>query len=343
MQKHAEPDADRQDLLDEWTSALEGTDAFVARLIDDQRALARQIEEAAWAPPRQPDPQAEQRAQEQQRVIDALREEIEQYHTINAELEYSAQDLARKIEERSAAVARAKAAAPPRPATSEAVQGRREPVILVLIDGSSAPFSEKFVSRGWEGGAEAEHNIDIDELGDPNAPQPAVLCFLWHNRKALVFNFKDTKVLSNDGQWDSLLAGFVSVANNHAMDIGDASACASISQVITTVGRSPATKRIYLAGINLEELYGALPDLRPNKASILHVDIVPKLVLIDHRESDDTRETLLTPPSPIIGPGDQNHDPGADEYGHEDVYDSRNFAAGGGWSRVGRRGRSARV
>jgi len=161
----------------------------------------------------------------------------------------------------------------------------------------------------------------------------------------------------NDGAWDSFLAGFNSVPTNHALDHGEASTCAAMALVISTIGRSNAVKRIYLAGVNLEELHETLPDLRPNKATLFHVDLVPKLVLrvvhsrsldsrpgseltssshssrrVDHRETDDARETLLTsgwrvarflryfsshhglgcdlgwayrPSTPILGPGDQ--------------------------------------
>ncbi|GAA6048932.1 hypothetical protein JCM3770_007125 [Rhodotorula araucariae] len=306
--------------------------------------------------------------------MQALEEEREQYHYINRELESTRKDLERRVEVRTADLERAKAAAPPRPAVKEAVQTRREPVILVLIDGSSAPFSEKFISRGWEGGAEAgaqvrwevekdlrEHSIEIDEKNDVCAPQPAVLCFVWHNRKALVYNLKETRVISNDGEWDSFLAGFNSVSNNHAMDIGDARICVAMSRLISTVGDASATKRIYLAGIYLEELLDSLPDLRPE----LHVEIVPKLVLIDHRETDDARDALLLsgwrvarflrffsssrglggdlgwayrPPSPILGPDDGNHDPGTDEQGYEEVYQVPTSQLGSGRSRV-RKGR----
>ncbi|BGP38097.1 hypothetical protein JCM10449v2_002024 [Rhodotorula kratochvilovae] len=205
---------------------------------------AQQVKHAEQTQPRQLDTHAENRPQEIQQVVRVPREEHAEHHADDDDLESCAQDLARSAEDCSSAVEKAKAAAPRAPATSEEASGRREPVIFVLIDG-------------------------LDEPEDPGAPERTVQCFFLHNREALVHNFEADNVLSDEGQTDSFLAGFVSVANNHAMDIGDASACASISRIITTVGRSPATKCIYLAAINFGEL-------------------------IDHREADDVREALLT-------------------------------------------------
>ncbi|BGP46188.1 hypothetical protein JCM10450v2_002028 [Rhodotorula kratochvilovae] len=243
---------------------------------------AQQVKHAEQTQPRQLDTHAENRPQEIQQVVRVPREEHAEHHADDDDLESCAQDLARSAEDCSSAVEKAKAAAPRAPGTSEEASGRREPVIFVLIDGSSAPLSEKFVSKGRKGGAEAgaqlrwavekdlrEQDDRLDEPEDPGAPERTVQCFFLHNREALVHNFEADNVLSDEGQTDSFLAGFVSVANNHAMDIGDASACASISRIITTVGRSPATKCIYLAAINFGEL-------------------------IDHREADDVREALLT-------------------------------------------------
>lgn len=63
------------------------------------------------------------------------------------------------------------------------------------------------------------------------------------------------------------------------MNHGEASTCAVMMLVIMTLGLSPAVNRIYLAGLNLEDLHEELPDLRPNRATLFQVDIVPKLIL----------------------------------------------------------------
>ncbi|GAA6057792.1 hypothetical protein JCM3770_001042 [Rhodotorula araucariae] len=212
----------------------------------------------------------------------------------NPELEYSGKDLERRVEVRTADLERAKAAAPPRPAGKG---GGGEPVILVPIDGSSAPLSENLSARlgGWRRSGRAEH-IKIDEKNDAYAPQPAVLRFVWHNRKALAYNLEDTRVISNDGVWDSSLAEFNSVSNNHPRRLGtraSASPWRASSRLLEVLPR-PSTSTS--PEICLVELRDALRDLRPDKATVLHVEIVPKLVL--------------------------NHDPGTDEQGHEDVYAS---------------------
>ncbi|GAA5929399.1 hypothetical protein JCM3775_002331 [Rhodotorula graminis] len=337
--------SDVQAKADEWQCALDKVDALVADLISDQSALAHDIEQLEAVQPEPTSTPVKAATQEQERQIRDLEQERDQYHGINLELELSVHDLRSRI----AAL------------------------------NSSAPFNEQLVRRGWEGGREVgervrwevekdlrEHDIELEEGHDDTAAakQPSVLCLFWHNRKALLYNFKQSKVSSNDGAWDSFLAGFNSVPTNHALDHGEASTCAAMALVISTLGRSSAVKRIYLAGVNLEELHETLPDLRPNKATLFHVDLVPKLVLVDHRETDDARETLLTsgwrvarflryfsshhglggdlgwayrPSTPILGPGDQNHDIGADENGFEDVYEPQKFQAQGGWTTVGER------
>ncbi|GAA5911776.1 hypothetical protein JCM8208_005594 [Rhodotorula glutinis] len=382
MSDPVEPLSDVQTKADEWQRALDKVDALVADLISDQSSLSRKIEQLESVQPEPIKAISKADAQEHKHQIRNLEQERDQYHGINLELELSVHDLRSRIAARTADVEAARAAAPQAQLRPGGASGAGdaaawlEPVILVLIDGSSAPFNEQLIRRGWEGGREAgervrwevekdlrEHDIEL-EAGDGNssaAKQPSVLCLFWHNRKALLYNFKQSKVISNDGAWDSFLAGFNSVPTNHALDHGEASTCAAMALVISTIGRSSAVKRIYLAGVNLEELHETLPDLRPNKATLFHVDLVPKLVLVDHRETDDARETLLTsgwrvarflryfsskhglggdlgwairPSTPILGPGDQNHDIGADENGYEEVYEPQKFQAEGGWTTV---------
>ncbi|GAA5835503.1 hypothetical protein JCM9279_004562 [Rhodotorula babjevae] len=343
----------RTDEICMFSHALDQVDALVADLITEQSSLARDIEQLEAVQPEPSSALAKVGSQEEQRQVRDLEQEREQYHGINLELELSVHDLRSRIVARTADVEAAKAAAPqaqlcpPGASVADEAPTWLEPVILVLIDGSSAPFNEQLIRRGWEGGRDVgervrwevekdlrEHDIELEEGHSDSAAakQPSVLCLFWHNRKALLYNFKQSKVISNDGAWDSFLAGFNSVPTNHALDHGEASTCAAMALVISTIGRSRAVKRIYLAGVNLEELHETLPDLRPNKATLFHVDLVPKLVLVDHRETDDARETLLTsgwrvarflryfsshhglggdlgwayrPSTPILGPGDQ--------------------------------------
>lgn len=160
-----------------------------------------------------------------------------------------------------------------------------------------------------------EHNIELEDEDEEPGVQPAVLTYVWHNRKALVFNLQQNKVIRYVGShlhartirlthcrlfrsedtWDRFLEGFMSNPSNQVMDTDSLAIDQFMARMIRTFGRCKSLKRIYLAGIHLETLYEACPEIRPQKADPFFIRVGPKMVLCveeeilryRHPEADD--------------------------------------------------------
>lgn len=207
-----------------------------------------------------------------------------------------------------------------------------------------------------------EHNIELEDEDEEPGAQPAVLTYVWHNRKALVFNLQQNKVIRSEDTWDRFLEGFMSNPSNQVMDTDSLPIDQFMARMIRTFGRCMSLKRIYLAGIHLEMQYKACPEIRPQKADPFFIRVGPKMVLINHRETDDLREVLLSFGARVatflrffssgnglggdlgwasraattpVGPGDQNHEEGDDDNGYGQVYEKQGFSGGGAWHKGG--------
>ncbi|GAA5831765.1 hypothetical protein JCM11251_003871 [Rhodosporidiobolus azoricus] len=235
-----------------------------------------------------------------------------------------------------------------------------QPVVLVIIDASSAPFNEDRIKEGWHGGEDMgralrsqieedirEHNIQLDEQDDQiNAPVPAILGIVFHAKKALVGNLIKNKVIRSEPAWNDFIEGFTSLGNNQVIDIGSHPSPPLIAPLLLCLAPNSDVKLIYLAGSNVEQLKEACPELADARGAF-YLRAGPKLVLINHRESEEELQSLrnssgwrvvqwrryfssvnglgadsgwgFRAPSPYVGPGDQNHEEGADDNGYADL------------------------
>ncbi|GAA5996437.1 uncharacterized protein JCM10292_007607 [Rhodotorula paludigena] len=367
-----------------WQGLLTAQDDFVARLLNDEVQELGEIEHlrAQIPPTPPPNPDLEVRMHAHAYQLQELRREVADWTALVEETRQKVAEAHRMRDERQQAVDRLLASAPPRPSPPKSKAAPAQagpPFILILIDASTAPFNEGAIGNGYLGGADIgarvrwevekdlrEHNIELDE-GEDEPLQPGVLCYVWHNKKALVYNLKQSRVLTRDDTWDMFMAGFSSIPNNQIMDCGEASIIDKMAAMIRTYGRFSNLKRIYLAGIHLESFLEAIPELRLQDRSSFHTHVAPKMVLIDHRETDDARDVLLTSSwrvarflrffsschglggdlgwalraaTPIVGPGDQNHEEGDDENGYEQVIETDAIKGAGSWVKVGKKGRA---
>lgn len=107
---------------------------------------------------------------------------------------------------------------------------------------------------------------------------PVVMSIMWHNRKALVYNLTKNRVIRTDDQWGNFLAGWTSLRNNQAIDVGEAPIDRFMANMIELYGQAPNLKRIFIAGIHLETLLDSCEKLKPGSGQFF-VRVAPKLVL----------------------------------------------------------------
>ncbi|GAA5989197.1 hypothetical protein JCM10908_001205 [Rhodotorula pacifica] len=370
---------------DQFAALFTESDSFFQRLLADKEALTTELNDlrAARAARKL---EAEVRESQMARSetvradIEAKRAELQRWREDTATLQRQYEETEAKVQERQAELHKLEASMPDIASVSRDEElnipiSSGPPFILVLIDASNAPFNEDFIGKGESGGRDMgqrvrwevekdlrEHNIELeDENEEPGAQKvpPAVLTYVWHNRKALVYNLQKFKVIRSEDVWDSFVDGFMaSNPSNQVMDTDSLPIDQFMARMIRTFGRCKSLKRIYLAGIHVKTLLEACPEIDPQNLHPFFIRVGPKLVLINHRETEDQREELLglstrvatflrffssdnglgadlgwafrasTPP---VGPGDQNHEEGDDENGYGQVYEKQAFSGGGAW------------
>lgn len=182
------------------------------------------------------------------------------------------------------------------------------PFILVLIDGSSAPFSDASISGGQSGGSEAATQVawevekdmrafDIPiESDDTNEP-PLVLTIIWYNKSALVYALSSAKVIRDMEQFDDFVYAFNRSPLSFMMDIGENQVEPKMGACINLLGPLPGCKRVYCVGVHPIALTSACPYLVPRDTHTLQARrlsrIIPKLVVVNHRESEADRIELM--------------------------------------------------
>ncbi|KAG0666642.1 hypothetical protein C6P46_004308 [Rhodotorula mucilaginosa] len=371
----------QQDIM-EFSNLLGSADSFFQGLLADKAALAAELAErrARRAVTAEQAEAKKLRLQAVQADIEAKKAELKRWQEETETLRNQYEEIKATVQERQIHLRELEASLPDVPATDRDSSSKEPsvngpPFILVLIDASNAPFNEEAIRQGEIGGRDMgervrwevekdlrEHNIELEDEDEEPGVQPAVLTYVWHNRKALVFNLQQNKVIRSEDTWDRFLEGFMSNPSNQVMDTDSHPIDQFMARMIRTFGRCKSLKRIYLAGIHLETLYEACPEIRPQKADPFFIRVGPKMVLINHRETDDQREVLLSfgarvatflrffssdnglgadlgwafrASTPPVGPGDQNHEEGDDDNGYGQVYEKRGFSGGGAWNKGG--------
>ncbi|GAA5927244.1 hypothetical protein JCM10213_005616 [Rhodosporidiobolus nylandii] len=352
----------------QWQDINAAADDLVATLLERNQCLREELKVLKSAPP--PQRAALSISSEERARREALvKEQDERLAELTAETERVVEDIKRidletaekekEAAEKERLVQQLEATAPPRPL----VQRRRpgQPVLLTLIDASTAPFDEGSMQSGRTGGRDMgsrlrwmieqdirEHDIELD-VEDPSqeGARSAFLTFVFVNKDALFENLKANKVLKSRVTFDDFFGGFTQFGNNHVIDIGNQSVDEHIKDILGWLAPSPDTKRIYLAGINVEGLREVYPELKPSP-SPWYRKVGPKLVLINHRDTDEQRDELaesgwrvtvfrryfssqnglggdlgwgwrFRSTTPPIGPGDANLEDGDDENGYQEV------------------------
>ncbi|GAA5876522.1 hypothetical protein JCM8547_009414 [Rhodosporidiobolus lusitaniae] len=251
--------------------------------------------------------------------------------------EVEAGTLANKAEEQAlsesvAAVRALASTVPARPAPTTHVEG--PPINLIVFDAATAVWDYGAVQRGKGGGRDMEHDIKLEGDSALKPGDLTLLSFAFLDKKALLGWRLTASFRSDDRTWEDFIAGFMDLPQNHIIDTNGVDVNSLIGDAILCMGAAREVKRIYIAGLNVDNLRSAVPQLNKS-TSAFYTTVGPKIVLINHRESEDEYEALsasgwrvtewpryfssniglggdqgwrFRPASPVVGPGDQNPD-----------------------------------
>ncbi|KAK4058656.1 hypothetical protein OIO90_000100 [Microbotryomycetes sp. JL221] len=187
-------------------------------------------------------------------------------------------------------------------------KSQRRPYILVLIDGSSAVFSEVFLSDGGRGGRAAAAQLieEIEEdiracptenYGSLAAESEQVVSYLFYDGDALVPNLIRTGAVKSEADWTGFVTGFSAFGSAYAIDIGSTPAETKIAQLIKLHETDDALARVYVIGLNPASLIKELPSLDKTKqtgSNWLGSQMAAKIAAfrVNHRESSSDGNAL---------------------------------------------------
>ncbi|KAM0748939.1 hypothetical protein T439DRAFT_327445 [Meredithblackwellia eburnea MCA 4105] len=315
----------------EWSKLIAAQDAFVARLITEKHQLGTEIEKGG---PAHGSGNADlELVKEQLESLKAyteyLEERMNQYagspedysikiktleeesfnakHRVNV-LETALEGQGRAVPQHTPVVR----ASPATVSSHRQQQSKNSaaPIILVLIDGSSAPFADSLLSQGKTGGTQAASqvrwevekdlrafNVDIDEDDEDSSP-PEVVTYVFYDQDALAKVLLQSQVITNPKTLRDFALAFNSGPTNQMIDIGETSTGTKIATLLKLLVPARSVKRCYVAGVHPSTIFNLVPELEYNEydvekqKSALGKLTHEKIIIINHREWEGDREDL---------------------------------------------------
>ncbi|KAK4699630.1 hypothetical protein P7C70_g6630, partial [Phenoliferia sp. Uapishka_3] len=169
------------------------------------------------------------------------------------------------------------------------------PYILVLIDGSSAPFNDGLVEQGASGGFQAASQIRWEVEKDIRVHDIPIDPDDEYGEAAEV-------VISSPATWESFTNAFNSGPLSHILDIGETPVETKFAALLKILSPTQTLKRIYLAGILPASLIVALPEIQhpdvntgsqTRRRELNGTRVSDKIILINTKESTRENDALL--------------------------------------------------
>ncbi|GAA6032546.1 hypothetical protein NBRC10512_004408 [Rhodotorula toruloides] len=292
--------------VEQWRELLTSQDEFVANLLANKLALQNRLEEVRKE---RKDLEASTVTQQEDREevarlarLRELEDEVEKYRN-----EY--QDLNKAIDEDQSRLAflesqRKEAAERREEAKRESKPGRKTvrrvgpPVTLVLINGSVAPFADKLIQAGKDGGKKASemlrNEVQLDR-GTAVESESEVMVWVWYNRQDLVARLQADRVITVPSTWHNFSQGFARIVGNMLVDVDRNSVAEHMTAVLTKFGFMGNVEKIYVAGVHpgmtILPLVPQDEEGSPEELDKAFEEVVlPKLVLIDHRPNEEKED-----------------------------------------------------
>ncbi|GAA5929459.1 hypothetical protein JCM3775_002346 [Rhodotorula graminis] len=168
---------------------------------------------------------------------------------------------------------------------------RSPPLVLVLINGTVAPFSDALIQKGTAGGREASSllrgQIELDISSLSTEGEVKVLCFLYYDRLQVIPSLERSRVISNPSTWRHFVDGFSRVTGNFIIDVANsAPAEEHMAAVLSKVGFMSNVQQVYLAGVHPEHGVSDVVEQQPDATAQLGEafldQVMPKINLVRH-------------------------------------------------------------
>ncbi|BGP60388.1 hypothetical protein NBRC10512v2_001696 [Rhodotorula toruloides] len=292
-----------------WNGLSTEQNDFVARILEDCRSLEEQVEEE------------EQRFQmtrtlgdqdpedEMERQMRRIKEDREIQEAEEEVATYKAASPAPARESWSTHFSHVPAASDGSECSSSSesrIEGPQgSPFVLVLLDGTKAPFFRGALGQGFVGGKDVavrlrweiekdlkEHPVHDEEGegGHISALKPTVVAFVLVDPQVLLPRLQRQRVVSSADTFDAFIRGFQTFPEHNVVQTADG-VVGTLADLLLNFGHASNLKRVYLGGVGYARMCNTTPELGSSNISF-YVDVGPKMVLINCSETLEEHEEL---------------------------------------------------
>uniref|UniRef100_A0A0K3CEI7 BY PROTMAP: gi/647401586/emb/CDR47928.1/ RHTO0S15e03818g2_1 [Rhodosporidium toruloides] n=1 Tax=Rhodotorula toruloides TaxID=5286 RepID=A0A0K3CEI7_RHOTO len=259
-----------------WTEQNE----FVARILDDCRLLEAQAEQeeqrlqlTGTLEEQGPEDEMERQMRriKQEREIQEAEEEIvaELRHAVTPATEPSHLAASDGIECSSSSES-----------SIEGLQG--SPFILVILDGTKAPFFRGAFSQGFVGGNDVavrlrwetekdlkDHPLHNEEGGGSRTSdlKPTVVAFVLVDPQVLLPRLQRQRLVSSADTFDAFIRGFQTFPEHNVVQTADG-VVGTLADLLLNFGHASNLKRVYLGGVGYARMCNTTPELGLSNISI---------------------------------------------------------------------------
>ncbi|KPV76031.1 uncharacterized protein RHOBADRAFT_53031 [Rhodotorula graminis WP1] len=279
-----------------WQDLITAQDDFVATLLQHRAELQHRLAEAQQQSSALKEQSASARAEQERLVgIGQLEAQVAQARETYQEHLKAQEEAEKTLANLDAQLAqlnlRSTQPVEPLKAGVRAKADRSPPLVLVLINGTVAPFSDALIQKGTAGGREASSvlrgQIELDTSSLSTEGDVKLLCFLYYDRLQVIPSLERSRVISNPSTWRNFVDGFSRVTGNFIIDVANsAPAEEHMAAVLSKVGFMTNVQQVYLAGVHPEHGVSDVVEQQPDATAQLGEafldQVMPKINLVRH-------------------------------------------------------------
>ncbi|KPV76015.1 uncharacterized protein RHOBADRAFT_53015 [Rhodotorula graminis WP1] len=262
-----------------WQDLITAQDDFVATLLQHRAELQHRLAEAQQQSSALKEQSASARAEQERLVgIGQLEAQVAQARETYQEHLKAQEEAEKTLANLDAQLAqlnlRSTQPVEPLKAGVRAKADRSPPLVLVLINGTVAPFSDALIQKGTAGGREASSllrgQIELDISSLSTEGELKGLCFLYYDRLQVIPSLERSRVISNPSTWRNFVDGFSRVTGNFIIDVANsAPAEEHMAAVLSKVGFMSNVQQVYLAGVHPEHGVSDVVEQQPDATAQL--------------------------------------------------------------------------
>ncbi|GAA6044612.1 hypothetical protein NBRC10513_004494 [Rhodotorula toruloides] len=257
-----------------WNGLWTEQNEFVARILDDCRLLEAQAEQeeqrlqlTGTLEEQGPEDEMERQMRriKQEREIQEAEEEVATYKAASPAL------LA--LEPSHLAASDGIECSSSSESSIEGLQG--SPFILVILDGTKAPFFRGAFSQGFVGGNDVavrlrwetekdlkDHPLHNEEGGGSRTSdlKPTVVAFVLVDPQVLLPRLQRQRLVSSADTFDAFIRGFQTFPEHNVVQTADG-VVGTLADLLLNFGHASNLKRVYLGGVGYARMCNTTPEL----------------------------------------------------------------------------------